>query len=120
MADRLAVVSGAFADRTVYELNVNHTRLEDTSGRQLEPVGPTKALYVQFPVRAPALTLLAGTGVVELHGPKQIPLAVRAQENIDVRVHRIDPLDRRFWPFPKSPVETSDLDTACWARRDLE
>ena len=108
IADRLAVVSGAFADGTVYELNVNHTQIEDTSGRQLEPVGPTKA-YVQFPVRTPALTLLAGSGVVELHGPKQIPLAVRAQKNIDIRVHRIDPLDRRFWPFPQSPVETSDL-----------
>ena len=108
MADRLAVVSGAFADRTVYELKINHTRLEDTSGRELQPVGPTKA-YIRFPARAPALTLLAGTGVVELHGPKQIPLAVRAQENVDVRVHRIDPLDRRLWPFPKVPVETSDL-----------
>ena len=37
-----------------------------------------------------------------------VPVRGRGYDHADIRVHRIDPLDRDFWPFPESGVDTSD------------
>ena len=85
--------------------------LRDQSGRALDLTGANE-LTLSFARPAPFLHWGAASGVVERSGskkaPQMVPLAGRGDERLDLRLHRIDPLDRSFWPFPDRPVEVDE------------
>ena len=63
---------------------------------------------VPLPAAAPFLHWGASQGIVERFGPQMVPLEGRGDERVDLRIHRIDPLDRSFWPFPPSAVAVDE------------
>lgn len=98
---------GDFARETAYRISLAPTPLTDERGRKLDLQGPNE-LTLAFP-RAPSyLRLASGFGLAERNGPQMIPVTGRGDERVDLRLHRIEPLDRSFWPFGDVPVEVDE------------
>lgn len=100
-------ISGRFEVEKRYELVVHPSPLQDTSGRKLD-LGGTSSMSFFFPRLSRYLSMDAATGTVERFGPQTIPLSGRGFDRVDLRIHRIDPLDRRWWPFPARAVAVNE------------
>ena len=102
---------GDFARETAYRVTLAPAALRDQSGRGLDLAGANE-LTLSFARPSPFLHWAAASGVVERRGPENapqmVPLTGRGDERLDLRLYRIDPLDRSFWPFPDRPVEVDE------------
>jgi len=99
-------ISGSFHPETEYALQVEPTGLTDRRGRML--TGSPPPLRFAFNPVPPRLVWDASQGIVEQFGPQMVPVRGHGYDHADIRIHRIDPVDRDFWPFPQSGVETED------------
>ena len=99
-------IRGKFAAETEYTLLVAPGSLTDQRGRALG--GSATPLRFAFRPMPPRLEWDATQGIVERDGPQMVPLHGHGYAHADVRIHRIDPLDRDFWPFPANGVDTED------------
>lgn len=107
LSGRRLELTGEFARETAYRVTLVPTPIEDQEGRPLD-LAAVNELVLAFP-RAPSyLRAVAGEGVVERHGPRMLPLVGRGDERLDLRIQRIDPLDRGFFPFPERPVDVDE------------
>ncbi len=102
-------VTGAFAAETLYRVTLAPTPLKDASGRPLEMRGESE-VFVAFPRKAAYLNFGSSRGILERFGPQTVPLSGRGDERVDLRIHRIDPLERSFWPFPDQPISVDEED----------
>jgi hypothetical protein len=100
---RTLEVRGDFAWDTLYAVALAPAPVVDAKGRPLE-VGGRSEVFLAFPRRAPYVRWGASEGIVERLGPQTVPVEGRGEERVDLRIHRIGPLDRSFWPFPEQPV----------------
>jgi uncharacterized protein YfaS (alpha-2-macroglobulin family) len=100
-------VRGKFAAETEYMLRVAPGSLTDQRGRGLS--APSQWRFVFRPA-PPRLVWDASQGIVERDGPQMVPVRGHGYAHADLRIHRIDPLDRDFWPFPADGVDTADAD----------
>jgi len=105
-ADSTLRISGSFAAETGYTLRVAPGSLSDRRGRAL--TGAARALRFAFRPAPPRLVWDASQGITERFGPQMVPVRGHGYDHADVRIHRIDPLDRDFWPFPATGVDTAD------------
>ncbi len=103
VAGRRLEVRGDFARETPYRVSLVPTPIRDRQGRRLD-LAAANELYLYFPSQPPYLHWLASGGIVERRGPQRVPLQGRGDERLDLRLHRIDPFDRSFWPFPERPL----------------
>ncbi len=123
--DRIIKVTGDFLPETTYRAVLRPSPLiKDNRGRSLafgtslsDPGAKVNHIDFQFIFTQPDKILKwAGQDViVERYGPKMLPLVGRGQHVADVRIYRINPLDRTLWPFPDEPV-TTNPDT--WSSRN--
>ncbi|MEQ1507729.1 MAG: Ig-like domain-containing protein, partial [Myxococcota bacterium] len=100
---RELVVRGAFRSEVPYRVALAPTPVVDAAGRTLDITGES-VVWLYFPRRDPYLRWGVGQGVAEQHGPKRIPVEGRGIDDADVRVYRVDPLNRALWPFPSDPI----------------
>jgi uncharacterized protein YfaS (alpha-2-macroglobulin family) len=100
-------VTGQFRSNVLYQVRLEPSALHDARGRALEMGGPSEA-YLSFAERESFLKWKSSAGIVERFGPQMLPLQGRGFETVDIRIHKIDPLDRSFWPFPSAPVTVDD------------
>ncbi|HVY15507.1 MAG TPA: alpha-2-macroglobulin, partial [Rhodopila sp.] len=107
-APQIIHLSGGFAADTAYTLQLAPGSLTDQRGRSLS--GPAQALRFAFRPSPPRLTWDASQGIVERDGPQMVPVRGHGYAHADLRIQRIDPLDRDFWPWPNDGVETADAD----------
>ncbi|MFT4976825.1 MAG: hypothetical protein ACI8S6_002730, partial [Myxococcota bacterium] len=92
-------LSGDFRRSQRYRVRLAPTPgLRDVHGRSLENHGES-SLYLSFPTLPSSVAPASGDGLVERYGPQRLPLRGRGAAAVDVRIHRIDPLDLRLWPF---------------------
>jgi len=103
VSGRRLTVTGAFADDQPYKLTLSPTLLVDTSGRRLELEGESD-VHLYFPRLPPYLKWRQGQGIAERNGPVKVPIEGRRATQVDLRIHKVDPLNRELWPFPSSPV----------------
>ncbi|MFH1467679.1 MAG: alpha-2-macroglobulin family protein [Pseudomonadota bacterium] len=103
------IVKAAFERDVPYKVSVVPTALADQQRRPLELRGES-SVWLIFPHQPPYLRMSAGQGILERQGPQTIPLEGRGQARADLRIYRIDPLDRSFWPFPAGPVTVEEDD----------
>lgn len=99
-------ISGGFQRETLYKVTLAPgaaSAIADGHGRKLDLRGASE-VHLVFPRRESYLRWGASQGIVERFGPRMAPVEGRGDERVDLRVYRIDPLDRSFWPFPDSPV----------------
>ncbi|HEY4162627.1 MAG TPA: alpha-2-macroglobulin family protein, partial [Dongiaceae bacterium] len=100
-------VSGRFAAGTLYQIRLEPSALTDVRGRALEMTAPSGA-FLSFAEQPSFLQWLTSNGIVERYGPQMLPLKGRGFQQVDIRIHKIDPLNRSFWPFPNDPVKVDD------------
>lgn len=100
-------IRGDFRSDTLYRVDVGPAPVSDATGRPLE-TGGTSSFHVHFPARSSELAWTEGRALVELHGPRMVPVRARGVARADLRIHRIDALDRSLWPFPSSPVAVDE------------
>ncbi|HEX4954482.1 MAG TPA: alpha-2-macroglobulin family protein [Thermoanaerobaculia bacterium] len=96
-------VTGDFARDTRYRLDLVPTPITSEQGQTLD-LAASNQVYLFFPARETYLRWTTGAGVAERRGPQEVPLSGRGQDQVDLRIQKVDPLDRSFWPFPESPV----------------
>jgi uncharacterized protein YfaS (alpha-2-macroglobulin family) len=101
------LVRGNFARETLYRIDLVPARIADVNGRPLEIRGES-TVWFYFPQPSPYLRWGASQGILERFGPQMAPLQGRGEERVDLRIHRLDPLDRSFWPFPPLPVAVDE------------
>jgi alpha-2-macroglobulin len=104
--DQTLRINGSFVAGTEYTLRVAPGSLTDRRGRALG--GAAQALRFAFRPVPPRLVWDASQGIAEQLGPQMVPVRGHGYDHADVRIHRIDPLDRDFWPFPAAGVDTED------------
>jgi alpha-2-macroglobulin len=104
---RSLAVSGDFAWDTLYGLAIAPAALVDAQGRPLRVHGRGE-VFVHFPRQPAYVRWGASQGLVERRGAQMVPLTGRGEERLDLRIHKVEPLDRTYWPFPPQPVSTDD------------
>ena len=113
---RTLEVTGDFAWETLYSVSLAPAPLQDQRGRTLE-IADLSEVFLHFPRRPAYVRLTEGSGIAERLGPQMVPVDGRGQERLDLRIHKIDPLDRSFWPFPDRPLERRRVGAAARSRR---
>jgi len=100
---RTLAITGDFARDTLYSVSVAPAELRDERGRPLD-LRARSELFLHFRRESPFVRLSASQGFVERFGPQAIPIEGRGQERVDLRIHKVPPFDRSFWPFPDRPL----------------
>ena len=113
---RTLEVTGDFAWETLYSVSLAQAPLQDQRGRTLE-IADRSEVFLHFPRRPAYVRLTQGYGLVERLGPQMVPVDGRGQERLDLRIHKIDPLDRSFWPFPRPAAQRRRIGAAAGPRR---
>ena len=98
-------INGKFLADTIYSLAVEPGSVKDVRDR---PLASRLFLKFAFTKEVPALNWDASSGVVERFGPQFVPLRGHGYDQVDIRIHSVDPLSRDVWPFPKDGVQTDD------------
>ena len=91
----------------VYRLTLQETNLTDRNGRDLSAFGET-SLYFYYTHADPYLRWRQSRGILERYGAQKFPMEGRGEEQVDLRIYKLDPLDRNFWPFPDKPVTVNE------------
>ncbi|MDJ0839531.1 MAG: alpha-2-macroglobulin family protein [Acidobacteriota bacterium] len=87
------------ADRDrAYRLRLMHTPMVDKDGRQLALFGETR-MWFYFDHARPYLRWSQREGILERYGARQLKMEARGDSRVDLRIYKIEPDDRRFWPF---------------------
>jgi alpha-2-macroglobulin len=100
-------LKGSFRADTLYTLTFGPAPLIDDTQRAIRPV-PNAAAFFHVGFRTPSLRFVQSTALLEAYGPHAVRLEGFGERQADVRVHRIDPLARGLWPFPKRVPTTDD------------
>ncbi|MBD3315306.1 MAG: hypothetical protein GF344_05930, partial [Chitinivibrionales bacterium] len=87
----------------LYKVMLSPTPIQDAVGRKLNMTKPS-SFYVFARARREYIRWPESFGLLEQYGPQHIPLAIQGVESFDLRVYKIDPLHKAFWPFPQSAV----------------
>ena len=90
-----------------YRLALQETNLTDKNGRDLSTFGDT-ALYFYYSHADLYLRWRQSKGILERYGAQKFPMEGRGEEQVDLRIYKLDPLDRNFWPFPDRPVAVNE------------
>lgn len=93
----------------LYQVILSPADIEDAFGRKLRMDKPS-SFFAYQPVDRTYARWGQGRGMVERHGPQHFPLLVNGVKSLDLRVYRIDPRHRAFWPFPSSPVRVDEAE----------
>lgn len=86
-----------------YKLALKHVDIKNRFGRGLASFGPT-SLYFFYRQSGPYLKWLAAQGILERYGPRVFPMEGRNMDQVDLRIYKLNPLNRNIWPFPNKPV----------------
>lgn len=100
-------VTGKFTAGTLYQVRLEPSVIADAQGRSLQMSAPSTG-FLAFAERPSFLNWRSNAGILERFGPQMLPLQGRGFDEVDLRIHKIDPLDRSFWPFPANPVAVDD------------
>ena len=100
LSGRELTIEGDFEPDTPYRMAVVPAPVFDTARRPLEIEGES-AVWMSFAPRPRVLAWDAARGLAERTGPKRVPVRARGHAKADLRIYRVDPLNRAFWPFER-------------------
>lgn len=97
---------GRFLPDVLYRMQLRDAPILDDVGRRLTSLTPdaTPEVYFFLGYKRPFVRWSQGRGVLEANGPRMMPVRGYGDRMADVRIHRIDPLSTKLWPFPSSPI----------------
>ena len=101
-------ITGKFDRDAMYQAELTPAPVKDEHGRPLQMEGAS-GFFFYFPGQPAFLHWNQAQGIVERYGPQVFPMAARKDGRVDLRIYKVDPLDRSFWPWaPRSvPVDES-------------
>ncbi|MBI2840119.1 MAG: hypothetical protein HYX75_17525 [Acidobacteria bacterium] len=102
-------ITGKMAKETVYTATISPSPIKDKTGRLLTIEGPSQFCFY-FPPQAPFLRWSQSQGIIERYGPQMFPMSGRGDTRVDLRIYKVDPLDRNFWPFPEQAVIVNEME----------
>ena len=91
----------------IYRLTLQETSLTDKRGRNLSAFGET-AVHFYYTHADPYLRWRQSRGILERYGAQKFPMEGRGEEQVDLRIYKLDPVDRNFWPFPDRPMAVNE------------
>lgn len=100
-------ISGAFDADTLYAVGLVPAPLTDQRQRPLD-LRERSELFVFFPRKAAFVRWQHSQGILERFGPQMVPVEGRGQTRLDLRIHKIAPLDRSLWPLPDRAVTVDE------------
>nr|HPN31861.1 alpha-2-macroglobulin family protein [bacterium] len=92
-----------FEKEKIYKIIISPANIKDIDNRILDLTGDVE-FYFYIKRSEPFFNWKQSEGIVELFGPQEFPSTGRGEEKIDLRIYKIDPLNRAFWPFPEKPI----------------
>ncbi len=101
-------LKGNFQAATLYQLRLQDT-LRQVFDQQHHPLSSAlNQVYFFFPRLHDYLRFNTSNAIIERYGAQVIPLEGRGFQQLDLRIHPINPLDHTFWPFSSHPLSISD------------
>lgn len=94
------------SDRS-YQLHLRPTAIPDVMGRPLEMPGPSE-LWFFFPSQASYLGWDTNPGILERFGSQELPLVGFGDNEVDLRIYKVDGVDLNFWPMDSSVLGPID------------
>jgi uncharacterized protein YfaS (alpha-2-macroglobulin family) len=91
----------------LYQISIMPIAMKDNAGRSLMLKKPC-TFYFYAPQEKSVIRWQRGFGIIERFGPQHFPLQISGVNNIDLRIYKIDPLHKAFWPFPRTPVVVNE------------
>ncbi|MBF0226921.1 MAG: hypothetical protein HQK76_15860 [Desulfobacterales bacterium] len=101
------LVYGKFEDNSLYKLTLMPSPITDKKGRMLKINKPSE-LFLYFPKKENYLKWEVTQGIIERYGPQMVPVSGRGFTRADIRIYKINPMDRSFWPFPYESVSVNE------------
>ena len=102
------ILSTVIEEETMYRVELEPTnRVHDSDGRPLI-IERSSVFHFYVPKPEPFVQWEQSHGILERYGPQELPVRARGTDRIDLRIHQIDPDDRRFWPFPNRPLSVDE------------
>lgn len=84
-----------------YFLKIRPAAVKDTLGRTLTMPNPSQ-LWFFYPSQPHFLAWDETPGILERYGAQELPMLGLGDQQVDLRIYPIDPLDMNFWPFSAS------------------
>lgn len=91
----------------LHNVVVSPVGIKDADGRRLQ-LDNSCSFYFFQPLDRQVARWGFGKGLVERFGPQHFPLLVSGFRSLDLRVHKIDPFHKAFWPFPNGGVRLDE------------
>jgi len=85
----------------LYKITLNPTALKDRAGRGLVNMKPS-SFFAYLPRTAPFARWGRGFGIVERLGPQYFPVTTDGVSSLDLRIYKVDPLEKAFAGFSRS------------------
>ncbi len=97
------IITPKVVPEQLYQISLMPIAMKDNAGRMLMLKKPC-VFYFFTPQEKSYIRWQRGFGIVERFGPQHFPMQISGVNNIDLRIYKIDPLNKAFWPFPRTPV----------------
>jgi hypothetical protein len=103
---RLTVNVTVDTDR-LYKVTLEPVPFCDRENRTLV-MKRSSSFYFHQPKERSFIQWAQSYGILERFGPQHFPLKVAGVKNLDLRIYRLDPLNKAFWPFPEAPIPVDE------------
>ncbi|MBP7652073.1 hypothetical protein KA977_01540, partial [Candidatus Dependentiae bacterium] len=100
-------IYGKFEKEKLYKAIISPAKIKDVDNRYLD-LKKNVEFYFFMKRDESLFNWKQSEGIVELFGPQDFPVTGRSEEKIDLRIYKIDPLNRAFWPFPSKPININE------------
>lgn len=103
------ILKGAYRRDTLYRLVLEGSgpTIRDTAGQHLQHSGK-QTFFFYLSQKKPFLRWQTSQGIIERFGPQMMPILARSIQKVDIRIYPIHEQDRRFWPFPRRPLQIDE------------
>lgn len=103
---RITVTAELETDR-LYRVVLHPVSIRDRGGRRLR-MSHVSSFYVYRSPQRRSIRWANASSIIERYGPQHLPLTIAGVDHFDLRIHRIDPANKAFWPFPGSAVAVDE------------
>jgi uncharacterized protein YfaS (alpha-2-macroglobulin family) len=104
--NRLTVKLSVDQER-LYQVTLAPTAIADGDGRKLKLEKPCR-FWIFQPLDQQYARWGLGQGILERYGPQHFPLLVNGVKSLDLRIYKIGPKHKAFWPYPDEPVRVDE------------
>ena len=103
------IASVTLEPERLYKVHLRPIPLTDQLGRKVLMNKPSSFYVFRNPDRR-YIRWRNSYSILERFGPQHLPITLANIGAFDLRIYRIDPLHKAFFPFPQSPVSVSETD----------